>query len=47
MPMMTDSRPRTAISHRVPLLSSRSAMARTMRNRPATKSQMPSTMAKA
>ena len=47
IPMITDKRPRTAISHRVPPGSSWSAMATTMRNSPATKSQMPSRMAKA
>ena len=47
MPMITESRPRTAISHRVPPVSSWSAMAITMRNSPATKSQMPRRMAKA
>ena len=47
MPTMTDSSPRTAISHRVPPVSSLSAMAVTMRKSPATNSQMPSRMAKA
>ncbi len=47
MPTMTETRPSRAMSHRVPAVSSWSAMAITIRNRPATKSQIPKTMAKA